>query len=104
MTFLTLRRAVTVLNYALSLSLLTGLGTAHAFQIAPLGSSFEARMTNEPESTLAKVAGKLGKLVKRPVHEEITQLAFYCPADPAALADDEECAVRDAPFATAFVV
>jgi len=78
--------------------------SADAFQIAPLGSSFEARMTNEPESTLAKVAGKLGKLVKRPVHEEITQIAFSCPVDIESLANDEECARRDAPFGTAFVI
>ncbi len=77
---------------------------AYPFQIAQLGSSFEAKLTNEPESTLAKVAGKLGKLVKKPVHEEITQLAFYCPTDAQALADDEECAMRDAPFATAFII
>lgn len=78
--------------------------SALAFQIAPLGSSFEARLTNEPESTLAKVAGKLGKLVKRPVHEEITQLAFYCPSDLQALQEDETCAARDTPFATAFII
>lgn len=77
---------------------------AFPFQIAPLGSGFEARMTNEPESTLAKVAGKLGKLVKRPVHEEITNLAFNCPIDLDALPNDEECARRDAPFATAYVI
>lgn len=77
---------------------------SYGFQIAPLGSSFEARLTNEPESTLSRVAGKLGKLVKRPVHEEITQLAFYCPADIPALANDEQCAARDVPFASAFVI
>ncbi len=104
MTFQINSRTLPSLPCSLLLALSIGFGSAHAFQIAPLGSSFEARMTNEPESTLAKVAGKLGKLVKRPVHEEITQLAFYCPVDPSALADDEECAVRDAPFATAFVV
>lgn len=54
---------------------------AFAFQIAPLGSSFEAKLTNEPESTLAKVAGKLGRLVKGSVHEEITELAYDCPVD-----------------------
>lgn len=75
-----------------------------AFQIAPLGSSFEAKLTNEPESTLAKVAGKLGKLVKGPVHEEITELAYYCPADLPTLANDNQCAQRDLPFASAFVI
>lgn len=87
-----------------SIVTLVASSAAFPFQIAPLGSSFEARMTNEPESTLAKVAGKLGKLVKRPVHEEITNLAFNCPADLEALSNDEECAQRDAPFATAFII
>lgn len=104
MTFPPVPRSFTLLCHSLIIVMSAGISTAHAFQIAPLGSSFEARLTNEPESTLAKVAGKLGKLVKRPVHEEITQLAFYCPVDPSALSEDEECAVRDAPFATAFVV
>jgi len=99
-----IHRSLASLRYLLLFAASVGFSSAHAFQIAPLGSSFEARMTNEPESTLAKVAGKLGKLVKRPVHEEITQLAFYCPVDTTVLADDEECAVRDAPFATAFVI
>lgn len=79
-------------------------GQAFAFQIAPLGSSFEAKLTNEPESTLAKVAGKLGRLVKGPVHEEITELAYYCPADLPDLATDQQCAQRDLPFASAFVI
>ena len=75
-----------------------------AFQIAPLGSSFEAKLTNEPESTLAKVAGKLGILIKGPVHEEVTELAYYCPTDLPALANDTQCAQRDVPFASAFVI
>lgn len=77
---------------------------AFAFQIAPLGSSFEARLTNEPESTLAKVAGKLGRLVKGSVHEEITELAYDCPVDFSELATDAQCAQRDVPFASAFVI
>lgn len=75
-----------------------------AFQIAPLGSSFEAKLTNEKESTLATVAGKLGRLIKGPVHEEITQLAYYCPADLSALTTDNQCTARDIPFASAFVI
>lgn len=104
MIFATLNRSFAFLRYSLVFVLSMGFGSANAFQIAPLGSSFEARMTNEAESTLAKVAGKLGKLVKRPVHEEITNLAFNCPIDLDALPTDEECAKRDAPFATAYVI
>lgn len=77
---------------------------AFAFQIAPLGSSFEAKLTNEPESTLAKVAGKLGRLVKGSVHEEITELAYDCPVDFSELTTDAQCAQRDVPFASAFVI
>lgn len=33
---------------------------AMAFQIAPMGSAFESKMTNETENSLATVAGRLG--------------------------------------------
>lgn len=75
-----------------------------AFQIAPLGSKFEARLTNESESSLARAASILGRLIKDPVHEEITQLAFACPSEVANLLDDRSCAGGDAPFANAFVI
>lgn len=91
-------------NLLLVVSTVLATSMAHAFQIAPLGSSFEARLTNEPESTLSRVAGKFGKLIKKPVHEEITQLAFYCPSDWETLQTDEECSQRDVPFATAFII
>ncbi len=77
---------------------------AFAFQLAPMGSAFEARLTNETNSSLASAAGKLGVLLKSPVHEEITQLAFDCPADQVDLAGDTSCSGADMPFANAFVI
>lgn len=94
----------TGLTIVVALMSLAAARAAQAFQIAPLGSQFEAQLTNEPESTLVRVAGKLGKLVKKPVHEEITQLAFDCPIENSLLQDNEECARRDNPFATAFII
>lgn len=89
----------------LALLVLMGCCTAAiAFQLAPMGSAFEARLTNETSSSLANVAGRLGVLLKGPVHEEITQLAFDCPADQTGLADDTSCSGADKPFANAFVI
>lgn len=78
--------------------------SAYGFQVAPLGSKFEARLTNEPESRLARVAGKLGVLIKLPVHEEITQLGFGCPVNHDALVTDDSCKGGDAGFANHFVI
>ncbi|MBX3717039.1 MAG: hypothetical protein KF738_13650 [Burkholderiales bacterium] len=77
---------------------------ASAFQIAPLGSAFEARLTNETESSLARVAGRLGILLKKPVHEEITQLGFGCPVADADLGTNSDCKGGDAGFASHFVI
>lgn len=76
----------------------------HAFQIAASVSSIESRLTNEPDSTLRRTGFKLGVLLKSPVHEEITQLAYGCPVAPAKLAKDEFCGRRDGSFADAFVI
>ena len=54
-----------------------------AFQIAPMGSAFESKMTNETENSLATVAGRLGVLIKGRVHEEITQIGMGCPIEPS---------------------
>ncbi len=78
--------------------------TTDASQIGPLGSSFEASLTNEKEDTLARIAGRLGVLIKSPVHEEITQLGFGCSADTAKLLDDFTCAGRDRPFVSPYVI
>lgn len=51
---------------------------AGAFQIGPLGTKHEERLTNESNSTLARIAGTLGVLIKTPVHEEITHLGKWC--------------------------
>jgi hypothetical protein len=86
-------------------SLLIGLPMCTAaFQLAPLGSKFEARLTNETESSLAKVAAKVGVLLKSPVHEEITQLGLGCPANPSDLSKDTTCSGADYPFATPFII
>ncbi len=76
---------------------------AIASQISIGGSAFEEKLTREPISARAKVAAKLGALIKAPVHEEITQLAFDCPVG-ASLLDDRDCASVDSPFASAFVI
>lgn len=79
-------------------------GSAAAFQIAPLGSRFESKLTNETESSLSKAAGKLGILLKSPVHEEITHLGYGCPADQVNLAGDTSCSGLDIPFASPYVI
>jgi hypothetical protein len=89
----------------LALACVTGVaGMAHAFQLAPTGSQFEAKLTNESPSWLARVAGKVGVLLKEPVHEEITQLAFGCPVDHGALHTDKACLGADQGFASHFVI
>ncbi|MCR6701148.1 MAG: hypothetical protein NVV68_08395 [Dokdonella sp.] len=77
---------------------------AFGFQIAASVSSIESRLTNEPDSTLRRTGLKLGVLLKSPVHEEITQLAYGCPVSPAKLAKDEFCGRKDGSFADAFVI
>jgi hypothetical protein len=77
--------------------------SASAFQIAPLSSKWEETLTKETTSTRARVAGKLGQLIKAPVHEEITQLAFGCPTEDKDLPADMQCATADAGFANHFI-
>lgn len=77
---------------------------ATAFQIAPMGSEFEARLTRETNSSLAKVAGRVGVLLKSPVHEEITQLGFSCAVDAVSLGSDRACGSANAGFANHFVI
>lgn len=64
-------RQVAMVASALALS-----SAAMAFQIAPMGSAFESKLTNETENSLATVAGRLGVLIKGRVHEEITQIGM----------------------------
>ena len=73
-----------------------------AFQIAPMGSAFESKLTNETENSLATVAGRVGVLIKGRVHEEITQIGMGCPIEPGTLAQDVSCSFRDLPFATPY--
>lgn len=91
-----------------SMALLAGTlaisGAATAFQIAPMGSAFESKLTNETENSLANVAERLGVLIKGRVHEEITQLGMGCPVDPGNLAQDLSCSTRDLPFVTPYVI
>lgn len=77
---------------------------ALAMQIAPLGSKFEARLTNESESRLSAVAELVGQLVKEPVHEEITQLGFGCPVERDKLIEDASCRGGDAGFVNPFII
>ena len=91
------------LRRLLLLTLIVSLPTA-AFQIAPAGSKFESKLTNETESNLVRTAGQLGVLIKRPVHEEITQLGFNCPADQGFLSTDSTCSESGAAFANQFVL
>lgn len=44
---------------AVATGVLTLSNTAMAFQIAPMGSAFESKLTNETENSLATVAGRL---------------------------------------------
>ena len=76
----------------------------NAFQIGTLGAKLESRLTNETESSLLRASGRLGKRLKLPVHEEITQLAFDCPANLASLENDNVCASSDASFANTFIM
>lgn len=77
--------------------------SAQAFQIAPTGSSFESKLTREKDSNLYRVAGLVGVLLKAPVHEEITQLAFDCTIENS-LFNDKSCAVSDSPFVTPYII
>ncbi|MET4580281.1 hypothetical protein [Ottowia thiooxydans] len=77
---------------------------AAAFQIAPTGSAFESKLTNESEASLAAVAGKLGILIKGRVHEEITQIGMGCPVKLGNLTQDLSCSALDRPFASAYVI
>ena len=91
------------LNTALAALLLSS--ATLAFQIAPIGSEFESKLTNETEDSLALAAGRLGVLIKGRVHEEITQIGMGCPVEPASLAADATtCGVRDRPFASPYVI
>ena len=79
-------------------------GWSAAFQIGPLGTRHEERLTNEANSTLADIAGKLGVLVKAPVHEEITPLGKWCHVERTNLASDTYCSGRDVGFASPYVI
>ena len=52
---------------ALILAIFTvvAISSAAAFQLAPMGSDFEARLTRETNSTLSRVAGRVGDYATR---------------------------------------
>ncbi|WP_342130412.1 hypothetical protein [Hydrogenophaga sp. OTU3427] len=77
---------------------------ALAFQIGPLGTAHEARLTREPESSLAKAADKVGVLIKGKVHEEITHIGAGCPIERNQLGDDTFCSTQDGMAASPFVI
>lgn len=87
----------------LAILLLAG-SSAGAFQIGPLGTQHEERLTNESNSTLARIAGTLGVLIKTPVHEEIPHLGKWCHVDRTSLATDTYCSGRDVGFASPYVI
>lgn len=78
--------------------------SSSAFQIGAVGPRLEARLTNESEASLLRAAGRLERLLKWPVHEEITQLAFDCPANLESLQQDKACAGSDSDYVDAFVM
>ncbi len=77
--------------------------SAYGFQIAPLSSVWEEKLTKEPTSNRARIAGRLGRLIKGPVHEELTQLAMGCTTADEELPTNTDCATADAGFATQFI-
>lgn len=87
----------------LSILLPICLPQATASQINIAGSRFEEALTKEPISTRTRVAGVLGMLLKSPVHEEITQLAYDCDSS-GSWVEDKSCASADASFANPFVI
>jgi hypothetical protein len=76
----------------------------HAFQIAPLGHQSEKRLTNEFPSRVVEIGGRVGVLLKAPVHEEITQLGFGCPVELDALENDRYCATSNEGSAPPYVI
>jgi len=89
---------------ALLVGLLLVCADGTAFQIGPLGPKLEAKLTNETESSLARASRTLGLLVKKPVHEEITQIGFDCPVDLTNIFNDDTCAGSDVGFAHPFIM
>lgn len=100
---MTVKRMFTA-SFALALLVLNPTGDVSAFQIGTLGPKLEARLTNEPDSSLLRAAGRLGKILKLPVHEEITKIGFDCPADLGNLGEDRACAGDDSEWAGSFVL
>jgi len=96
-----MRKLVTALVLGSGLSFCT---SAMGFQIAPLSSSWEERLTRESTIYRARVAASIGRLLKGPVHEEITQLAMGCAVGDSDLPSNTDCASPDLSFATQFVI
>src|SRR5258706_3953856 len=88
---------------AVAITIACGGRYAYGFQIAPLSSEWEERLTKEPTSSRARIAGKLGRLIKSPVHEEIAQLAMGCTTADGDLPTNTQCASANAGFATQFI-
>lgn len=91
-------------RWAVQLCALLPCFSAFAFQIGPLGTDHESRLTNEKEWVLDGVANRLGVLIKVPVHEEITHLGRGCQADVASLQIDRFCSGRNVGVASPFVI
>jgi len=91
-------------RFALALASICGVTDSAAFQIGTLGPKLEERLTNEPDSSLIRAAGRLGRLMKLPVHEEITKIAFDCPVDLSRWDEDRVCGGNDSEFAGSYVI
>ncbi|WP_245598088.1 hypothetical protein [Ottowia thiooxydans] len=78
--------------------------SAWAFQIGPLGTAQESRLTREPDSSLAKAADKVGVLIKGKVHEEITHIGAGCQIDRDRLETDKFCSTSEGMAASPFVI
>jgi hypothetical protein len=75
-----------------------------AFQLAPLGHQSEKRLTNEFPPRIVEIAGRVGVIVKAPVHEEITQIGFGCPLELNSFETDKYCATANEGSAPAYVI
>lgn len=90
----------------LALVAVAGIVPAQAFQIAPLSTKWEERLTREKTHHRAKVADFLGRNIKAPVHEEIAQLAMGCITANSNedLPVNQECASADLSFANQYII
>lgn len=93
-----------LLKFLMGFAASVAVAGALAFQIGPLGTAQESRLTREPDSSLAKAADKVGVLIRGRVHEEITHIGAGCQIDRNRLADDKFCSTTEGMAASPFVI